>query len=166
MATRDICGPRNPNWKGGKVRTVDGRVLVYCPGDTEARMYNGTHALRYRLVAREKLGRQLQDDEVVHHINGDPTDDRPENLEVTVQSAHARHHLNKRRDPATGQILAKGAVAGPSPNLRKTCVVCGAEFEAKRRHRMRQKTCRPECAQTLRTEGRYPHLRQERLSHV
>src|SRR4051812_36400181 len=39
------------------------------------------------------LGRALQEGEGVHHINGDGTDNPPENLRVFASSAeHLRHH--------------------------------------------------------------------------
>lgn len=46
----------------------------------------------HRLVAEQMLGRKLRRNEVVHHKNGDTTDDRPENLEVMTRSAHSRLH--------------------------------------------------------------------------
>ena len=42
----------------------------------------------HRLVAAAKLGRELTDDEQVDHINGNPQDNHPDNLEVVKEDAH------------------------------------------------------------------------------
>jgi hypothetical protein len=93
---RQYQGSGNPNWKGGRVVEPSGRVLVYAPGDPHATWGGGTHAYEYRLVAAQKIGRPLLPTEIVHHVDGDPTNNHPDNLEVMTQSEHCRIHFSKR----------------------------------------------------------------------
>lgn len=48
----------------------------------------------YRIVMAAHLGRELRSNEHVHHINGDSTDDRLENLQLLSRSDHLRLHGN------------------------------------------------------------------------
>lgn len=51
----------------------------------------------HRIVAEQILGRPLRKSEVVHHINGDKRDNRPENLMVfNNQKEHAKWHAEHR----------------------------------------------------------------------
>lgn len=66
-------------------RHTSGYVLVRPPS-------GGKKVYAHRLVAETALGRPLRTDEQVHHINGDKTDNRPENLEVLSVKEHRERH--------------------------------------------------------------------------
>ena len=83
----------------------------------------------------QKLGRKLLKDEQVHHINGNPLDNRLENLEVLDCATHMRRHKQIYPD-------------------KKKCVVCRASFTVNPRKRKRNKCCSLNCAMSLRIKGR------------
>ena len=68
--------------------TKDGYVLVKCPEHPRANPLTG-YVFEHILVLEEKLGRPLEDEEISHHENENPSDNRPENLEVTHRGPHA-----------------------------------------------------------------------------
>lgn len=84
-------GNKNPKWRGGSFREKDGRTLIYTPNHPFPN-HSGLYVYRYRLVVEKHLKRYLEPGELVHHINGDCTDDRLKNLVVTNKSDHARFH--------------------------------------------------------------------------
>lgn len=69
----------------------------------------------HRLVMEQVLGRQLLRTEDVHHVNGDTTDNRPENLRV--HSSHAEHFRVEHPD------MSVAMVAGQKPGLPRSTQV-------------------------------------------
>lgn len=84
-------------------------IDLYLPDHPMARS-NG-HIREHRLVTAEKLGRDLRSDEVVHHINGDDKDNRPENLEVLTEREHLKLHwtegLYQKNCERIGKVYCK-----------------------------------------------------------
>lgn len=72
-------GTQHPGWKGGRVRV--GRYwYVYAP--THPHATKTKRVAEHRLVAEHTLQRYLRPEEVVHHLDGDPQNNAPENLQV------------------------------------------------------------------------------------
>jgi hypothetical protein len=91
-----MLADKNPYWKGGIQITKPG--YVYCPNDP-SRWVDGkmTRIFLHRLVVERYLGRFLEKEEVVDHINGCTLDNRASNLRLFANnSAHIHNNLKGR----------------------------------------------------------------------
>jgi hypothetical protein len=91
MSLKDQSGPLHWNWKGG-VKWTEDYCYIWKPGYHRA---SRNYAKRADLVLEEKLGRLLVQEEVAHHINGDRSDDSPDNLEAINAKQHQADHARE-----------------------------------------------------------------------
>lgn len=78
----------------GIKKNSDGYVLVYSPNHPHCD--KGGYVLEHRLVYENFIGRVLNSNEIIHHINGIKDDNRVENLALTNRSEHFKLH-NKEK---------------------------------------------------------------------
>lgn len=89
-------GENHPLWKGKEYQIKNGRWYIWI---------DNIKYYRYRYVAEQCLGRKLVKGEVVHHINEDKGDDRPENLYLfSSQSKHTIYHRTIKPLPLISNI--------------------------------------------------------------
>lgn len=94
------------NYKEHPPRLLNnGYVMVWMnPGDPLLSMaHKNYYVMEHRLVMARSLGRPLERYETVHHINGDPRDNRLENLQLR-NGAHGRGVIHRCRSCGSHDI--------------------------------------------------------------
>ena len=126
-------GINNPHWKGGKITSKDGYIMIYMP-DYPYHNGQGIYVYEHRYVMEKYLGRILNSHEVVHHLNGIRNDNRIENLKLLKN--HGKHLMIYHRKEKTGKFLRcqycnKLSYRKPSKvNIYKYCSnTCKMKFE-------------------------------------
>ena len=92
-------GKDHPNWKGGIRKKSDGRIMILHPGHPFAD--DKGYVVRSHVAMENKIGRYVLPKEVVHHINGNKVDDRPENLRLFLNRGDHTSLHHKQGDIRT-----------------------------------------------------------------
>ena len=82
-------GENNPNWKGGKSLNKKTGYVTILMRD-HPRSGNHGRIYEHRYVMEQHLGRTLNSNELVHHINEDKSDNRIINLQVVTRGMHPK----------------------------------------------------------------------------
>lgn len=75
------------------------------------------YVLEHRVVVENHIGRLLEDDEIVHHIDGNKKNNAIENLELMLKADHSRQH----------------GIENGVTMVELKCVECGCTFHRDRR---------------------------------
>lgn len=106
IKTRVGRGEHSSHWKGGRRIDCDGYVNIWLSEDDPHRgmMRKGeNYVLEHRVVMARHVGRALDRHETVHHINGDRTDNRIENLQLR-SGRHGRGVIHRCLDCGSSNI--------------------------------------------------------------
>lgn len=113
----------------GKRTKEHGAIWIRSDGYIEVYIGFGKSELQHRLVMAETLGRALLPREIVHHLNHDRADNRPENLAIMANhSVHGQHHGGR-----------------PSERVMLVCQACGNGYEKKQGRVAESKFCSNAC---------------------
>jgi uncharacterized protein (DUF1330 family) len=97
-------GKNNPRWKNGKWIDRDGYVMIFVENHPFGTY--GNYVREHRLIMEKTLNRFLEHGEIVHHINGNKSDNRIENLVlIKNQSCHAKDHNIFRKRDKKGRLI-------------------------------------------------------------
>ena len=103
---RGKFGKEHWNWQGGHVNGQGYRVIYR----------NGKRIMEHKAFAQDRLGRELFVDEVVHHVDGNRSNNSLDNLVVMKRAEHDKikdstrryHHTDKWTDEAARFLYNHG----------------------------------------------------------
>lgn len=111
------------------------RKSVVAPEWYTGHRYRGRYALEYRVVAEKMIGRPLERNEVVHHIDGNTDNNSESNLQVMTVADHASVHKSWQK----------------TAMVELVCPVCGQYFTRRKSEtflnpkRCKTSTCSRKC---------------------
>jgi hypothetical protein len=111
---------RHPNFKGGRLITKEGYVIVFVGVAHHLADVRG-YAYEHRIEAEKKIGRKLKPSEQVHHKDENPQNNAHDNL-VVARSIKYHRYLHRKKN-------SKSRKPGQRNPVVKCACSCGASFK-------------------------------------
>lgn len=86
-------GSTHPSWRGGRYLSHDGYVMIHIRSG-HSNVGWDSYEREHIYLMEQHLGRSLSKSEVVHHIDGDKTNNNMNNLWLCDQSQHREAHAS------------------------------------------------------------------------
>jgi hypothetical protein len=121
-------GEKASNWKGGKIKDRIGYIYIYCPNHPFSN--NKKYVREHRLVMERHIKRYLKPNEIIHHINHNPSDNRLSNLKLFISSKEHSHqhidypHYTKENVPVPKNLKEKIRIIINGKGYTKECSLC------------------------------------------
>ena len=104
LTTREIAKKLGTTWKRVSKALKDNGVEMKGGRRAKKRSCSKT----YRALVEKKIGRPLKTEEIVHHLDCDPTNNKIENLAVVSRQQHGK--LHKQLETISAQLYKKGLI--------------------------------------------------------
>lgn len=103
ISEKNSCNYNGLNGYGHTKKHNRGYVLVYVPKHPHA--HSDGYVMIHTVLMERSIGRYLTEDEVVHHVNHDRTDNRLENLVLMDKKEHMSMHMKERHEKRRNDLL-------------------------------------------------------------
>lgn len=135
-----------------QIRELNGYRCIYLPNHPKSMKSENWDGYIYEhiVIAEKYLGRELKDNEVVHHMNTDKSDNRTENLLVLENSQHIKLHMWIDKNCPINNI---------NSHKNEFCLECSLTLQEKQ-----EKYCSLECYSKNR--NKVPHPSKEELEKL
>ncbi len=115
------------------LRTLNGYIVIYKPDHPKAmssECWKG-YVYEHIVIAEEDYGRTLTDNEEVHHLDLDRSNNRPSNLIVLDKRSHRKLHRWIDKGAPISKDIGENPVNSGNPKLR--CKICQKPLKMKQR---------------------------------
>lgn len=114
-------GKRAYGWKGGRKQRKDGYWLIFMPGHHLAN--KSGYVTEHRFVWEQHNGRPLLPDEHVHHIDGNRSNNSPENLIALTKNEHSKLHNSTKEAKNLRSVAGKARYQDPEERLKTSIAI-------------------------------------------